>query len=142
MALFSVIVTEGIHARAGRLLLIPLVLLGIGSVLYWYAGEKSGSGDLRLYFLVQGLPLLTIPLILWLYPGPFSHSSYLWLAVAAYGIDKLFEIFDHQVFESGFGISGHTLKHLFAAAGCYLIYPMHKTRRCLPEIPVNASRLG
>jgi hypothetical protein len=129
MAFFSAMISERVHARTGEWLLIPLLLLGLGSVFYWYAGERSGAGDLRLYFLVQGLPLLMLPLILLLFPTRFSHGGYLWAAVAAYGLAKVFEILDHQIFQWGTLLSGHTLKHLLAAAGCFYLYRMLKVRQ-------------
>jgi hypothetical protein len=39
-----------------------------------------------------------------------------------YGIAKLFELHDREVYElTGHWVSGHTLKHLSAAAAVYLI---------------------
>jgi hypothetical protein len=141
MAFFSAIISERIHARAGEWLLIPLLLLGLGSVVYWYAGERSGAGDLRLYFLVQGLPLLMLPLILVLFPSRSSHTGYLWAAVAAYGLAKVFELFDHQVFQWSAVLSGHTLKHLFAAAGCFYLSRMLTMRQFTGSPKVGTSNL-
>ena len=48
---FAVVLTEFVSLRAGKLILAPLVLLGLMSVLYWNWTESAGRGDLRLYLL-------------------------------------------------------------------------------------------
>ena len=58
MALFSLVIGEFISIRAGQLLLLPLLVCGIISVVYWHITEGKGVGDLRLYALVQFLPML------------------------------------------------------------------------------------
>mgnify|MGYP000700586186 CR=1 FL=1 len=40
-------------------LLMPLVLLGVLSVWYWYFTESTGHGDLRAYGLVLRKPMFT-----------------------------------------------------------------------------------
>jgi hypothetical protein len=79
------------------------------------------TGDLRLYGWVVIFPIVLLPLIFWLFPRPDGGTRY-WLAAAGlYVIAKLFEHFDAAVFSAGQIISGHTLKHLFAAAACFVI---------------------
>lgn len=63
-ALFIAIVGEYVSSRLALKLFVPLLLLGIISVIYWYITELNGNGDLRAYALVQFLPALLIPLIL------------------------------------------------------------------------------
>jgi hypothetical protein len=70
MALFSVIISEYISVRWGKRLLYPLLIVGVLSVVYWNMTEARGRGDLRLYALVQFLPLVIIPVTLLMYnPG-------------------------------------------------------------------------
>ena len=38
-----------------------LTLFAVASVAWWYVTEQRGHGDLRLYLLLQGLPLILIP---------------------------------------------------------------------------------
>ncbi|MDX2451413.1 hypothetical protein [Desulfosarcina sp.] len=40
---------------------VPLSVVGILFVLYWYFTEKTGVGDLRPYVLAQFLPMIVIP---------------------------------------------------------------------------------
>ena len=65
MALTSALVGESFHATLGRRLLWPLQLLGVASVLWWGYSEHLGRGDLRLYVLVQFVPMLILPVIIW-----------------------------------------------------------------------------
>ena len=55
MALFSIIISEFVSVRSGRALLLPLILAGILSVVYWHFSEVRGEGDLRFYDLCRGL---------------------------------------------------------------------------------------
>ena len=115
MAFFAAILGEYIDLRLGKKLLWPLLAVGVLSVGYWRAVD-----DLRPYALVQFLPMLLIPLVLLLYPKPGSGA--VWLALACYVAAKLLELFDGQVYQAlGQLISGHSLKHLVAAAGMWLL---------------------
>jgi len=129
MALFAGIIGERISEHAYRLLLWPLIGLGVASVLYWRASEAAGTGDLRLYILVQFFPLLMIPLIMAFYEPRYSHGAFLIYALVAYGAAKALEVFDVAVFSMTGGIvAGHALKHLAAALGCWLLYLMYRDR--------------
>ncbi|PKM35810.1 MAG: alkaline phytoceramidase [Gammaproteobacteria bacterium HGW-Gammaproteobacteria-10] len=120
MSFFSVIVGEYISEEVASKLLYPLLLTGLASVLYWYYSELQGRGDLRLYGLVQFLPLLLMPLILVMYKPRFTHGRAYWIFFGLYGVAKAFELADSPVYHWLYGISGHTLKHLLAALGCYV----------------------
>jgi hypothetical protein len=123
MALFAIVLGEHVNRRLGRFALWPLLLAGVVSVLYW-----RGTDDLRPYLLVQFLPVLLIPLILWLYPRPGSVA--VWLALGCYVLAKLLEQFDPQVYDAlGHSISGHSLKHVAAAAGMWALLAGLKRRR-------------
>ncbi|MBK9028682.1 MAG: hypothetical protein IPN98_12945 [Propionivibrio sp.] len=47
-----------------------LAVAAILSVAWWYFTEQAGNGDLRPYLLLQGLPILLIPLWQWIYDMP------------------------------------------------------------------------
>ncbi len=114
MSLFSFFLSEHISTRAGSGLLWPLLAVGIISVLYWIYTESHGAGDLRLYALVQFLPVLLIPLILILFPSRNYQKKYLWYIIGLYVLAKISEHYDAAIMNVFF-ISGHTLKHIFAA---------------------------
>ena len=98
MALLSIVI--------GGRFLVPLLALGGASVFWWVF-----TGDLRPYAVVQfGAALVVLPS--------------LWPVVAAYGAAKLAERYDGPIY-SVLPWSGHTLKHLIAAAACYFILRGH-----------------
>jgi len=133
MALFSIIISEFIAVRTGRALLLPLILAGILSVVYWHFSEVRGEGDLRIYMLVQFYPMLAIPIILLCFRSCCTHvSAYGWLLLA-YIAAKLFEHFDAEVFDALGFISGHSLKHLAAALGIYVLLVFYQKRNCIGQ---------
>lgn len=132
MAFFSLLVGESISVRAGRLMLLPLLMLGVGSVLYWQWTEMSGKGDLRFYILVQFLPILLTLYILLFFRSQFSENFWLWWLVGFYLLAKLLELTDHFWFDLTGMISGHTLKHLSAAAATYCMYLALRERYLRP----------
>jgi hypothetical protein len=54
--------------------------------------------------------------------------------VAFYALAKLFEFFDEKIFSLGQIVSGHTLKHLAAAAAGFAILRLFQIRRPIPEL--------
>jgi hypothetical protein len=124
MAILAGVIKERVSARAGAILLWPLLAVGVSSLLLW-----RWSGDLRLYGWVQFFPCLALPLMFLLLPPTYTGTHY-WIAAAAlYALAKLFEYFDAAIFSLGYVVSGHTLKHLAAAAACVAILRYFQTRR-------------
>ena len=64
MSLMSIGFAEFLSVTWGRVSLIPLLFIGLLSVCYWYWSEMHGSGDLRLYALVQYLPMILLLVLL------------------------------------------------------------------------------
>ncbi len=129
MALFSAIIGEYISTRLAWKLFVPLLILGITSVIYWHVTELNGHGDLRAYVLVQFLPVLLIPLILWLFDSKLDNDKYIWGVIGAYTVSKLMELFDAQLYSIVGLLSGHSLKHLAAAFGTLIFYWALRERR-------------
>jgi len=130
MALFSIIISEFISIRSGKALLLPLILAGIISVVYWHFSEIRGEGDLRFYLLIQFYLMLAIPIMLVCFRSHCTHVyAYGWLLLA-YIVAKLFEHFDAEVFDVLGFISGHSLKHLFAAMGLFVLLLFYQKRNC------------
>jgi hypothetical protein len=129
MALFSVVIGEFISLRWGRLLLFPLLLFGVFSVVYWHITESRGEGDLRLYLIVQFLPMLLIPLILWCFKPTYTVSSGYWLLLFLYLLAKILEYFDAPIFAIIPWLSGHSLKHIAAACGVFFLLRSYKQRK-------------
>jgi hypothetical protein len=117
VGLVAALLAEWVSPRLGRLTLGPLLALGVGSVAYWYWSELRGAGDLRPYLLVQFGSLLVVALLLVLYPAPCRGTGYLVAGLGLYAGAKLLEAADARIYALGQVVSGHTLKHLVAAAG-------------------------
>jgi len=124
MAILAVAIEERVSAKAGAVLLWPLIAIGIFSMLVW-----RWTGDLRLYGWVQFFPCLALPLLFLMFPPQYSGTSYWFIAAALYALAKIFEFYDDTIFSVGSGLSGHTLKHLFAAAACFVILRYFQTRQ-------------
>lgn len=121
MALFAMLLDEREVLDFGPRILWPLLVVGIGSVAYWYWTESRGVGDLRPYVLVQFLPIVLIPIILLLFDGKYLSSRLLIAALVLYFAAKVLEYFDRQIFQATGILSGHTLKHLIAAVAVLCI---------------------
>lgn len=111
MGFFAAIVGRHIRVSLGTRALLPLLLVGLGSVLWWRI-----SGDLRAYLIVQFLPILLVPAILLLYPVRSVATRCFWAVLGLYTLAKVLETYDVAVYRA-VGISGHSLKHLAAALG-------------------------
>lgn len=124
MALTVAVLADNVHPRLEKILLVPAALIGLASVIYWHYAD-----DLRPYLLVQFLPLLMIPVVLQTSGSRPADRRHLLAALGFYVAAKLAEHFDHAVFGlSGGLLSGHTLKHLLAAAALLEIYRMLRRR--------------
>jgi Ceramidase len=123
-SLFAAILGERIDLTLGRRAALPLVAIGIGSVLWWAAFD-----DLRFYAFVQFFPILAIPVMLWAFPARYTASSGIVAALGCYLVAKGLEKADGAIFAAGHLVSGHTLKHLVAAAGGWCLYRMLVVRR-------------
>jgi hypothetical protein len=98
MAFFAIILSEFVSIKLGKLIFIPLLLFGIFSVVYWFYTEQQGQGDLRIYGLVQFLPILLIPLILIMFPSRFPDTRNYWYLLSCYLLAKIFEASDGPVY--------------------------------------------
>ena len=113
-----------------------LLAAGAGSVWYWAYTESIGAGDLRPYALVQFLPMVLILLMVALFPSPAGGTRYLLWCLGWYLAAKGLEHFDAEVFVlAGGALSGHSLKHVAAAAGVACLLPYAKLR--LERQPVD-----
>jgi hypothetical protein len=111
-ALLGITIAERFDLPTGKRLFAPIVAVGVASALLWRA-----TGELRLYLFVQGFIMLALPVLLLLRPPRYTRTRDLWAMAGLYGGAKLCEAADRVVFAADGGIvSGHTLKHLLAAA--------------------------
>ena len=125
MGLFVALMGEYIDSRLATFLLFPAIVFGLTTVLYWFWFD-----DLRPYIWVQLIPLLTIPTVMILFRNGYSHNWLLLVALGWYVLSKMAELFDLAIFSfTREFISGHSIKHLLAAAGCFSILAMLDKRK-------------
>lgn len=130
MSIVAIMIAERVKLSLGVTLLFPLIVIGVGTVFWWILTEHAGNGDLRPYLFVQFYPMITIVLMLLLLPAPYTHSNYYWGLFVFYAAAKVVEILDIRIFNLTQGlVSGHNLKHLFAAGGAAWILRMLWLRR-------------
>lgn len=134
-ALTCAFLTERVDARWGRsAVLATALVLASASVALWWWSETAGRSDLRTYLFVQFLPMLLVPATLLLrLPRRFAAAApdgAWWGVLIGYGIAKALEVADHAVLEQLGVLSGHTLKHLAAAAAAaWLLHGAWRTAR-------------
>ena len=137
MGLFAALMSEHLPEGIEVPVLVPALVIGVASVFLWKATD-----DLRVYIWVQAMPLFAIPFVIALYPGRYTHRHYLVYGVAFYALAKVAEYFDYEIYElTAKAISGHSLKHLLAAAAPFCVYLMLRKRGRL-EVESRKSKVG
>ena len=128
MALVAAMIIERISVAMGLALLPLLLVVGITSVVEWHTSEINGASDLRFYAALQAYAVLLLLAILLLAPR-YTRSSDLAIVVGFYVLAKITEAVDRPIFAFGHMVSGHTSKHLAAAAAGLWILRMLQKRR-------------
>lgn len=124
MGLISSQIVDRLSIFAGIALLVPMLLVGAGSVLYWRVTENAGAGNVMPYGILQGYSVVVLLAITALMPSRYTLGNYLYWVFGWYVASKLLETFDRGVFGVGHVVSGHTLKHLAAAVAGVPVYLM------------------
>ena len=126
-------IAERVDLKLGLRSLWPLLLLGVVTVIYWYATERNGAGNLVPYAAYQAWSILVIVLLLVAWPARrYTHGGLLAWAAGWYGLAKVFETFDLQVFRLLGGVlSGHTIKHVLASFAVFAIVRQLHVRRSI-----------
>lgn len=128
-AFLAAMIAERVSPRAGLLLLFPLVGLGVGSIWYWRWSAAHGAEDLLPYIALQGYCLVASILLIALFPARYTRGRRILAGVSIYAAALIFEQLDQVVYSLTGMVSGHTLKHLLAAAAIYQLYSMLRDRR-------------
>jgi Ceramidase len=139
MSLIAAQVVDRIDTRTGLALLVPMLLVGAASVLYWRATERAGAGNVMPYGVLQGYSVLILLLLALLQPSRYTRGNDIYWVFAGYVLAKLLETFDRQLFGVGQIASGHSLKHLAAAIAGLVVCRMLFLRRLQLRSPTLAS---
>ena len=139
MSLIAAQVVDRIDTKAGLALLLPMLLVGAASVLYWRATERAGAGNVMPYVVLQGYSVVILFLLARLQPSRYTRGSDIFWVFAGYVVAKLLETFDKQLFGLGHVASGHSLKHLVAAVAGLVVCRMLYLRTLQPRTPQPRS---
>jgi Ceramidase len=135
MSLIAAQVVDRIDTKAGLALLLPMLLVGAASVLYWRATERAGAGNVMPYGVLQGYSVVILFLLARLQPSRYTRGNDIYWVFAGYVLAKLLETFDRQLFALGHVASGHSLKHLAAAVAGLVVCRMLWLRTLQPGTP-------
>ncbi len=120
MGFFSALLTEFVSLKLEKMMLVPAVILGLLSVIYWHYTD-----DLRIYVWLQAVTFLAIIAVLFMYEGRFTLNRYLLYAFGLIMLSKFAELNDRELYLVNSGLlSGHTMKHIFAALAIFYLYLM------------------
>ncbi len=136
MTIVSILLTEKVHGKWGMLSLVPLIILGMLSLVWWMFTEWHVlyTGDLRFYIIVQVAPVVLAPFIVYMYEACYTLAYNMYLFCTFYLVAKFCELFDHQIFHlTNEWISGHALKHIAAAIGASFMIPMIRNRKFIQK---------
>lgn len=115
-------IAERMSPRVGVALLTPMLAIGAASVIYWRATERAGVGNVLPYAILQAYTMAAVLLLAFTHPSRYTRGSDIYWVFAAYLAAKVTETFDAEIWEWTAGlISGHTLKHLFAAVSGVIV---------------------
>ncbi|MFN8790752.1 MAG: hypothetical protein ACK5Y2_04775 [Bdellovibrionales bacterium] len=115
-AIIGWIVSDKSNFAFGACCAVLCALVGAITLTLW----KLGLGHLKLYYVLQfGGLLLGLGLCLFVPGRRFSNQAFL-LGFALYVVAKILEERDTSIFVATELVSGHTLKHLVAAAAVFV----------------------
>jgi hypothetical protein len=128
MPLVAALIVERVNLKLGLWLLALLMAVGFASVFHWHWTEVHGSGDVRFYAAVQVYAVLALFAAMPL-PARYTRGFDFLIVAGLYVVAKICEMADRQIFSFGQIVSGHTLKHLAAAAAGFWILRMLQKRQ-------------
>jgi hypothetical protein len=137
MGLVSSQIVDRISVRTGLALLGPMLLVGVASVVYWIVTERMGAGNVLPYALLQAYAVIVLLIMAATHPSRYTRASDLYLIFGWYVLAKLLEHFDGLVLTYSHLVSGHTLKHVAAAAAGFVACHM-LMQRTLAEPAASA----
>jgi hypothetical protein len=140
MSLIAAQIVDRIDVRAGLALLVPMLLVGAASVIYWRVTERAGAGNVIPYAVLQGYSVVILILLAWLHPSRYTRGNDIYWVFAGYVLAKVLETFDREVYALGHLTSGHSLKHVAAAVAALVVCRMLWLRRLrAPDLPGAAG---
>ncbi|CAD6240288.1 unnamed protein product [Miscanthus lutarioriparius] len=119
-SLLSILVIERVDERVGLSCLISLLSL----ILVSSACERV-LDDMRLWVILNFVPCIAIPAMLFLFPPKYTHSRFWFLATGFYLLARFEGLADRKVYSvNRYFISGHSLEHLCFALVTFILTVM------------------
>lgn len=107
-SLLSILVIERVDEGAGLSCLISLL-----SLLLVSSACERVLDDMRLWVVLNFIPCVAIPAMLFLFPPKYTHSRFWFLATGFYLLARFEGLADRKVYSvNRYFISGHSLEHL------------------------------
>ena len=142
MSLISAQIVDRVNVRAGLLALGPMLLVGVGTVVYWIVTERQGRGNVMPYVVLQAYAVFVLLKLAAMHPSRYTHGNAIYAVFAGYLLAKVFEHYDRQIFEFTGAVSGHTLKHVVAGlAGLPVAYMLWRRRLLTPAPAADSATL-
>jgi len=145
MSLIAAQIVDRVDVRAGLIALVPMLLVGVGTVVYWIVSERLGRGNVMPYGVLQAYAVGVLLKLVVFHPSRYTHANAIYAVFAGYVLAKGFEHFDRQILELTGVVSGHTLKHVAAGlAGLPVVWMLWRRRLAAPAVatPAPARRFA
>jgi hypothetical protein len=140
MSLIAAQIVDRVDVRAGLLALVPMLVVGVGTVVYWIVTERLGRGNVVPYAVLQAYAVIVLLKLAVMHPSRYTHGNAIYAVFAGYLLAKGFEHFDRQIFELTGVVSGHTLKHVAAGiAGLPVVWMLWRRRLVSRVAPAPGS---
>jgi len=131
--LMSSQLVDRVGVRPGLVSLPLLIVAGAAVVFYWRASERAGAGNVMPYAILQGYAVVVLLLLAILVPSRYTRGNDIFWVFAWYVLSKILEGEDAPVMAMGGMVSGHTLKHVAAAAAGLVACGMLMRRRLVSK---------
>lgn len=133
--LIALVLRDRVFDRSHNAVLTILLVVGIGTVVWWYATDQ-----LFPYAFFQLFAAAAPLLLLMTLRGSHTESGYVLAGIVLFGVAKLFEGLDAAIYErTSHRIAGHPLKHI-AGAFAALTILIWLAKRLTPPAPPHPPR--
>lgn len=133
MSLISAQIVDRVDVRTGLVALVPMLLVGVLTVVYWIVTERLGRGNVVPYGVLQAWAVVVLLKLVAFHPSRYTHGHLIYAVFAGYVLAKGFEHFDREIFALTGVVSGHTLKHLAAGiAGLPVVWMLWRRELAAP----------
>ena len=85
MGLISAQIVDRINVRAGPLALVPMLLIGVGTVVCWIVTERQGRGNVIPYVVLQAYAAIVLLKLAAMHPSRYTHGNAIYAVFAGYG---------------------------------------------------------